>query len=76
MKIMAIGVILVIVGCSILGWLIKDAYKENKDESTKSKIFYLIWVIVGVLLDTSGLIIIFGLILLGVVLIIYHPLFG
>lgn len=76
MKIMTIGIILVIVGCSILGWLIKEAYKENKDKSTKSKIFYLIWVIIGVLLDTSGLIILFGLILLGVVLIIYHPLFS
>ncbi|MGM0924302.1 MAG: hypothetical protein ACQEWW_24405 [Bacillota bacterium] len=76
MKIMIVGIILVIVGCSILGWLIKEAYKEHKDKSTKSKIFYLIWVIIGVLLDTSGLIILFGLILLGVVLIIYHPLFS
>jgi hypothetical protein len=38
MKIMAIGIILVVVGCSILGWLIKEAYKNNKDESTKYKI--------------------------------------
>lgn len=76
MKIITIGIILVVVGCSILGWLIKDAYKNNKDESTKNKTLYLLWVIIGVLLDTSGLIIVFGLILLGVVLIIYHPLFS
>jgi hypothetical protein len=76
MKIMTIGIILVVVGCSILGWLIKEAYKNNKDESTKYKILYLLWVILGVLLDTSGLIIIFGLILLGVLLIIYYPLFN
>lgn len=76
MKIMTIGIILVVVGCSILGWLIKKAYKNNKDESTKNKILYLLWVILGVLLDTSGLIIIFGLILLGAILIIYYPLFN
>jgi hypothetical protein len=76
MKIMTIGIILVVVGCSILGWLIKEAYKNNKGESPKNKILYLLWVILGVLLDTSGLIIIFGLILLGVFLIIYYPLFN
>ncbi len=76
MQIMAIGIILVVVGCSILGWLIKESYNHNKDKSTKSKIFYFIWVILGVLLDTSGLIIIFGLILLGVLLLIYYPFFN
>ncbi|MFJ5748520.1 hypothetical protein AB1L16_22670 [Peribacillus frigoritolerans] len=77
MKIMTIGIILVVVGCSILGWLIKEAYKNNnKGENPKNKILYLLWVILGVLLDTSGLIIIFGLILLGVFLIIYYPLFN
>ncbi|WHX98057.1 hypothetical protein [Neobacillus sp. DY30] len=76
MKIITIGIIMVVVGCSILGWLIKEAYKNNKDESTKNKILYLLWIILGVLLDTSGLIIIFGLILLGVLLIIYYPLFN
>lgn len=75
MKIMTIGIILVVIGCGILGWLIKESYKNYKGESTKSKIFYFIWVILGVLLNTSGLIIIFGPILLGVLLIIYHPLF-
>ena len=76
MKIIIIGIILVVVGCSILGWLIKEAYKNNKDESTKNKILYLLWVILGVLLDTSGLIIIVGFIFLGVILIIYHPIFN
>lgn len=76
MKIIIIGVILVVVGCSILGWLIKESYKNNKDKSTKSKIFYFIWVILDVLLDTSGLIIIFGIILLGVLLIVYQPIFN
>ena len=76
MKIMIIGIILVVVGCSILGWLIKEAYKNSKDKSTKNKILYLLSVILNVLLDTSGLIIIFGLILLGVLLIIYNPLFN
>jgi len=76
MKIITIGIIMVVVGCSILGWLIKDAYKNNKDESTKNKILYLLWVILGVLLDTSGLIVIVGFIFLGVILIIYHPLFN
>ena len=75
MKIIIIGIILVVVGCSTLGWLIKEAYKNNKDESTKNKILYLLWVILGVLLDTSGLIIIVGFIFLGVILIIYHPIF-
>lgn len=76
MKIFTIGIIQVVVGCSILGWLIKESYKNFKDESTKSNVFHLAWVVLGVLLDTSGLIIIFGLILLGVILIIYHPLFN
>jgi hypothetical protein len=76
MKIITIGIILVVVGCSILGWLIKDAYKNNKDESTKNKALYLLWVILGVLLDTSGLIVIVGFIFLGVILIIYHPIFN
>ncbi|AOH56612.1 hypothetical protein ABE28_019770 [Peribacillus muralis] len=75
MKIMAIGITLIVVGCSLLGWLIKEAYKHNKDESTKYKTLYILWVIVGVLLDTSGLIIIFGLIILGVILIVFYPLF-
>ena len=77
MKIMTIGIILVVVGCSILGWLIKESYKNYKNESTKTKIFYFFWVILGVVLDVSnGLIIIVGLILLGVLLIIYSPLFS
>lgn len=76
MKIVVIGIILVVVGCSILGWLIKESYMNYKDESAKTKIFYLTWVILGVLLDTSGLIIIFGLVLLGVLLIVYHPPFN
>ncbi|MFD9627418.1 hypothetical protein [Peribacillus muralis] len=76
MKIMTVGIILVVVGCSILGWLIKEAYKNSKDKSIKNKILYLLLVILDVLLDTSGLIIIFGLILLGVLLIIYNPLFN
>ncbi|KWW21935.1 hypothetical protein AS888_05490 [Peribacillus simplex] len=75
MKIMAIGIILIVVGSSILGWLIKEAYKNNKDESRKYKILYLLWVILDVLLNTSGLIILFGLILLGFILIFYYPLF-
>lgn len=73
MKIMIIGIGMVVVGCIILGWLIKESYKNFKGTSTKIKIFYLIWVILGVLLDTSGLIILFGLIFLGVLLIVYHP---
>jgi hypothetical protein len=72
MKIMTIGIILVVVGCSILGWLIKESYKNYKNESTKIKIFYFLWAVIGVLLDTSGLIILFGLIFLGILLIIYH----
>lgn len=76
MKIVVIGIILVVFGCSILGWLIKEAYKNYKDENTKTKIFYLTWAILGVLLDTSGLIIIFGLILLGVLLIVFHQFFN
>lgn len=72
MKIMTIGIILVVVGCSILGWLIKESYKNYKDESTKVKIFYFLWAVIGVLLDTSGLIILFGFIFLGIPLIIYH----
>lgn len=75
MKIMAIGITLIVVGSSILGWLIKEAYKNNKDESRKYKILYLLWVRLDVLLNTSGLIILFGLILLGVILIFYYPLF-
>ena len=77
MKIVAIGVILVVGGSIILGWFIKEAYKDYKNESTKSKIFFFLLVILGVLLDFSnGLIIILGLILLGVLLIIYSPLFN
>jgi hypothetical protein len=76
MKIITIGIILIVVGCSILGWLIKDAYKNNKGESAKNKILYLLWVIFGVFLDTSGLIVIVGFIFLGVILIIYHPIFN
>ncbi|TDL63922.1 hypothetical protein E2R56_25990 [Rhodococcus qingshengii] len=76
MKIITIGIILVVVGCSILGWLIKNAYKNNKVESKKNKILYLLWIILGVLLDTSGLIVIVGFIFLGVILIIYHPIFN
>ncbi|MBT2696543.1 hypothetical protein QF028_002322 [Neobacillus sp. B4I6] len=72
MKIMTIGIILVVVGCSILGWLIKESYKNYKNESTKIKIFYFLWAVIGVLLDTSGLIILFGFIFLGILLIIYH----
>ena len=72
MKIMTTGIILVVVGCSILGWLIKESYKNYKDESTKIKIFYFLWAVIGVLLDTSGLIILFGFIFLGILLIIYH----
>lgn len=52
-------------------------FRVVKNESTKYKIFYFIWVILGVVLDLSnGLIIIVGLILLGVLLIIYSPLFN
>jgi hypothetical protein len=76
MKVMSIGIFLVVIGCSILGWLIKEAYKNNKDKSTKNKILYLLWVILGVLLDTSGLIVIVGFIFLGVLLIIYHPIYS
>jgi hypothetical protein len=72
MKIMTSGIILVVVGCSILGWLIKESYKNYKNESTKIKIFYFLWAVIGVLLDTSGLIILFGFIFLGILLIIYH----
>ncbi|MEH7084941.1 hypothetical protein V7139_19680 [Neobacillus drentensis] len=77
MKIIAIGVILVVGGSIILGWFIKEAYNNYKNESTKTKIFYFLWMILGVVLDLSnGLIIIVGLILLGVLLIIYSPLFN
>ncbi|MCM3118847.1 hypothetical protein M3610_27105 [Neobacillus sp. MER 74] len=77
MKEVTIGIILVVGGSIILGWFIKEAYKNNKNESTKYKIFYLLWVTLGVVLDFSnGLIIILGLILLGVLLIIYSPLFS
>ena len=77
MKIVAIGVILVVGGSIILGWFIKEAYKDYKNESTKSKIFFFLMVILGVVLDFSnGLINILGLILLGVLLIIYSPLFN
>jgi hypothetical protein len=72
MKIMTSGIILVVVGCSILGWLIKESYKNYKNESKKIKIFYFLWAVIGVLLDTSGLIILFGFIFLGILLIIYH----
>jgi uncharacterized membrane protein len=72
MKIMTSGIILVVVGFSILGWLIKESYKNYKNESTKIKIFYFLWAVIGVLLDTSGLIILFGFIFLGILLIIYH----
>ena len=77
MKIVAIGIILVVGGSIILGWFIKEAYKNYKNESTKTKIFYFFWVILGVVLDfNNGLIIIVGLIFLGVLLIIYSPLFN
>lgn len=77
MKIVAIGIILVVGGSIILGCFIKEAYKNYKSENTKNKIFYFLWVILGVVLDLSnGLIIIVGLILLGVLLIIYSPLFN
>ncbi|MEH7749308.1 hypothetical protein V7659_30525 [Neobacillus drentensis] len=77
MKIIAIGVILVVGGSIILGWFIKESYKNYKNERTKTKIFYFLWMILGVVLDLSnGLIIIVGLILLGVLLIIYSPLFN
>ncbi|MBT2674271.1 hypothetical protein J7E95_26360 [Streptomyces sp. ISL-14] len=76
MKIVAIGILLVVTGCSILGWLIKESYKNYKNEITKTKIFYFLWVVIGVLLDTSGLIIIFGFIFLGILLIIYYPIFN
>lgn len=76
MQILTIGILLVVVGCGILVWQIIESYNHYKDKSTNSKTIYTIWVILGVLLDTSGLIIIFGLILLGVVLIVYHPLFN
>jgi hypothetical protein len=75
MEIVIIGIVMVVVGCIILGWLIKESYKNFKGTSTKSKILHLIWVILGVLLDTSGLIVLFGLILLGVLLIVYQSLF-
>lgn len=68
---MIIGILLIIIGCSILVWLIKESYKNNKNKSTKYKTFYFLWIILGVLLDTSGLIILFGLIFLGILLIIY-----
>ena len=74
---MAIGIILVVGGSIILGWFIKEAYKNYKNENTKTKTFYFLLVILGVVLDLSnGLIIIVGLILLGVLLIIYSPLFN
>lgn len=68
---MIIGIILVVTGCGILGWLIKESYINNKYKSKKYKTFYFIWVISSVILDTSGLIIIFGFIFLGLLLIIY-----
>jgi len=72
-----LGLKLVVGGSIILGLLIKEAYKDYKNESTKTKIFYFIWMILGVVLDLSnGLIIIVGLILLGVLFIIYSPLFN
>ncbi|MBT2730730.1 hypothetical protein J7E63_28375 [Bacillus sp. ISL-75] len=75
MKIVAIGIMLVVGGSIILGCFIKEAYKNYINESTKTKIFYFLWVILGIVLDLSnGLIIIIGLILLGVLLIIYSPL--
>ncbi|MFD1356863.1 hypothetical protein ACFQ4X_03040 [Fictibacillus halophilus] len=76
MKIMTIGIILVVVGCSILGWLIKEAYINNNDKSTKNKNLYFLWVILSVLIDTSGLIVIVGFIFLGALLIIFHPIFN
>ncbi|WP_318508729.1 hypothetical protein [Bacillus sp. T3] len=77
MKVVAIGIILVVCGSIILGWFIKEAYKNYKNESKKTKIFYFLWVILGLVLDFSnGLIIIVGLILLGILLIIYSPLFN
>jgi hypothetical protein len=72
MEIVIIGIVMVVVGCIILGWLIKESYKNFKGTSTKSKILHLIWVILGVLLDK---IVLFGLILLGVLLIVYQSLF-
>lgn len=74
MKIIILGIVMVVVGFTILGWLIKESYKNFKGTSTKTKVFYLIWASLGVVLDTSGLIILFGLIFLGVLLIVYHPL--
>lgn len=78
MKIVVIGIILVVVGCIILGWSIKEAYKNNiKDTSKKYKTFYFIRVVLGIVLDTSnGLFIIVGLILLGILLIVYYPIFN
>jgi hypothetical protein len=76
MKVMTIGIILVIVGCSILGWLIKEAYINNKGKSTKNKNLYLLWEMISVILDTSGLIVIVGFIFLGVLLIIFNPIFN
>jgi hypothetical protein len=37
MKIMTSGIILVVVGCSILGWLIKESYKNYKMKVQKLK---------------------------------------
>lgn len=76
MKILTIGIILVVVGCIILGWLIKEAYINNRDKSTKNKNLYFLWVILSVLIDTSGIIVIVGFIFLGAVLIIFHPIFN
>jgi hypothetical protein len=35
MKIVIIGIVMVVVGCIILGWLIKESYKNLKGASTK-----------------------------------------
>jgi hypothetical protein len=54
----------------------RKACINNNDKSTKHKNLYLLWVILGVLLDTSGLIVIVGFIFLGALLIIFHPIFN
>ncbi len=66
-----IGVLLVLASISALVWLIIVSYNQNKNKSVKSKVQYLLFIIIGIVLNTSVLIIIIGCLIIGIALIIY-----
>ncbi|MDR7235872.1 hypothetical protein [Neobacillus drentensis] len=68
-----IGLLMVITGTGILGWLMITAYKDIKDENIWIKILLIVGVVADFALDMTGLLIIFVyvLILIGVCLMFY-----